>query len=374
MNAIKVLYPINNVHSAENPYVSSLMDDINEMSDTITITDSLESFWNDNCFSYDIIHIMWPQYVLDGHNCSDLLKRLQLLKEKNIRIVSTCHNFVPHYNHDRNNVDSYSVVYSNCDEIYHLGTYSMELFKTKYPNTSHVLLYHQVYTKRYDFFPSKQESLEYLKLSPVYTYVLCFGMVRNHEERKFLLKIARRVRKDNLMLVVPSFFPINIATPSNSIIKNCIKRILLLLHYLYCKVFYRNLLVSQSNKVAETELPYYFMATDLSLIYRLKILNSGNLPLSFHYGKTTIGPDVGNVGEILRLTGNPVFNVTDFQSVIDALREGLKLSKEGRGDQNKRYASNNWSQDIIASQQACYYENVVTRPPIYCSNKTNDIN
>lgn len=50
---------------------------------------------------------------------------------------------------------------------------------------------------------------------------------------------------------------------------------------------------------------------DIALLQRVKILNSGSLPLNFYFGNVVVGPDVGNVGEILKKTGNPVFNVED---------------------------------------------------------------
>lgn len=66
----------------------------------------------------------------------DLIKRLQNLKTRGVKIISTCHNLSPHYSDNKFYNRLYTVVYSESDCIIHLGTYSLNFskkisFKTK---------------------------------------------------------------------------------------------------------------------------------------------------------------------------------------------------------------------------------------------------
>ena len=86
-----------------------------------------------------------------------------------------------------------------------------------------------------------------------------------------------------------------------------------------------------------------FSAADIVFIQRKQILNSGNLPMGFAAGKVVVGPQVGNVGEILKSTGNPTFNPDNEQSVVEAVKKGLALVKQGLGERNKNFALSQWS-------------------------------
>jgi hypothetical protein len=52
--------------------------------------------------------------------------------------------------------------------------------------------------------------------------------------------------------------------------------------------------------VDDNILPYYYAASDLAFIHRVKILNSGNAIMPMLFGKVVVGPDVGNVGVLLK--------------------------------------------------------------------------
>ena len=78
-------------------------------------------------------------------------------------------------------------------------------------------------------------------------------------------------------------------------------------------------------------------------IQRKRILNSGNLPMGFYFGKPVVGPDTGNVGEILRSTGNPVFDPGDCASVTAALLRGFECADAGLGRANRGFADREWA-------------------------------
>jgi glycosyltransferase involved in cell wall biosynthesis len=112
--------------------------------------------------------------------------------------------------------------------------------------------------------------------------------------------------------------------------------------------------------VSEEVLPYYFGAADIVLIQRMKILNSGNLPLSMFMGKVVVGPNVGNVGRILTETNNPTFIPRDTSSILKAVHKAFTLLEEGKGIENRHYALDNWSTDIISKKLFNYYKEIIT--------------
>ena len=98
----------------------------------------------------------------------------------------------------------------------------------------------------------------------------------------------------------------------------------------------------------------YFCAADVVLIQRVDALNSGNLPMAFHAGKVVVGPNVGNVGAILRETGNYAFDPQDINSAASALQKALTETEKGK--ENRTYATEHWASDIVASSLLKYYQ------------------
>ena len=130
----------------------------------------------------------------------------------------------------------------------------------------------------------------------------------------------------------------NIAVSGFQDAKNTIPRLRLLAPRLPEKYGFGN-----GKPVESKLLPLYFAASDVVLIARKRILNSGNLPLGYYFGKPVVGPDVGDVGEILRETGNPVFDVCDPSSVGRSIVAAFAAIKDGLGAHNREYAERNWN-------------------------------
>ena len=124
-----------------------------------------------------------------------------------------------------------------------------------------------------------------------------------------------------------------------------------LIHTLYYKLKG----IKFSNEVIPDDLMQcYFCAADVVLIQRVDALNSGNLPMAFHAGKVVIGPDVGNVGQILRETGNFTFDPHDIRSAVSALQKALTETTKGK--ENRTYATNHWASDLIATSLLTIYK------------------
>lgn len=109
------------------------------------------------------------------------------------------------------------------------------------------------------------------------------------------------------------------------------------------------------------DLPYYMAASNVIFIQRKGQLNSANIPLAFLFHKVVIGPDSGNIGELLRNTGNPVFRSDKKQDIIRALKEARHLSAQGKGEANYAYAIGNMGINKVGKQYAELYEELADR-------------
>lgn len=345
---MKVYQAVQNPYMDTNQYVMTLMDGIDAQFDDVEWGWGLEKFWQNDIFDYDIIHIQWPDLLLwPNRTPMQLEHRLSKLKENGKKIISTCHNLEPHYCSDINRKEAYDVVYRKADMMLHLGNYSLDIMKQRFPEANHVLLPHQTYDSIYDNLPDRDAACHKIGLNPKHKYVICFGAFRDDEERLMVKDLADKLKNNGVYFIAPAY---------NEIRKTGIAG-RLLRKYEKIKNYYCNHIIMtghSSAPVAVTMVPYYYAAADVALIQRKKILNSGNLPLAFLMKKVVVGPNIGNVGLLLKETGNPTFDVND-DNIIAAVRKGFDLAKENYGNKNRRYALENFSTTIIAKQLHRYY-------------------
>lgn len=351
---MKIYIPLgdDDPHKISNPFVSTLTDCIlSKYPDTI-FAYSKDFLWTQECLEFDILHIMWPQVFAEKMRIGcDLTKRLQELKSHDVSIVTTCHNLTPHI-HDEISDLSYTIAYQQSNIVIHLGSFSMELLKIKYPDAEHVIIPHHVYDELYANMVPKGEAQKILGISPKLKYILCFGAFRNSEERTMICSLAQKLYHENIRVLAPSFYVVNI-NDSKHIwkVKNLIRRL-----YYYIK--FRSLrkigVLTEGRYISDAELPVYFGAADLMLIQRTHILNSGNLPMGMFMGKVVVGPNDGNVGKLLEETGNPVFFPNDKNSIIQAIRSGFAMPEE-KGITNKKWIISNCTTAKVAELHVQLY-------------------
>ena len=346
---MKIYQAVPNPYATVNQYVVTLMEEICRNHPEIQWGWGIDIFWSDEIFKYDIVHIQWPNTLLyNEKNADDVYERLCELRRNHVLIVATCHNLEPHYCSNINILHIYEVVYSLSDMILHLGSYSMDLFKIKYPQAENVILPHHIYDTFYSYFPGKYDACKKLNLRTGNKYIICYGAFRDVEERKLVSKVAESYRKSNVYVLAPSYDRVccrGIYKRYEYFVRNKLRKI------------YRHIIChGYANNTIPNELtPYYYGASDLALIQRKKILNSGNVTLAFLMGKVVVGPDVGNVGLLLKETGNPTFDVNDDSAVLKAVKMGFDLTKENYGERNRQYAIDNFSTAIVAERLFGYY-------------------
>ena len=346
---MKIYQAVPDPYATVNQYVVTLMEEICKNHPDTQWGYGIEIFWSDEIFKYDIIHIQWPNALLTvGKSSNDVYARLNDLKRKKILVVATCHNLEPHYCSDVDILSVYKIVYSASDMILHLGDFSKNLFEDRYPAAVNVMLPHHVYDTFYTLLPGKHDSCKRLNLNPKNKYIICYGAFRDAEERILVSKVAESYRRSNVYMLAPSYDTEcsgKILKRYKYLIKNKLRKLTM---HIVCHGY--------ANYTIPNEFTtYYYGASDLALIQRKKILNSGNVLLAFLMGKVVAGPNVGNVGLLLRETGNPTFDVNDDSTIIAAVRKGFDLAKNNYGEKNRRYALDNFSTAIIAERLYNYY-------------------
>ncbi len=313
-----------------NPYVSTLADGlINHGGDVVC---SLDEFWQ-NPLKYDIVHLQWPDLFVSkmGQNGELLIKNLELIKSNEIPIFATLHNIVPHSLENGDLRKVYDIVFNYVDVFIHLGNFSVGIFHEKYPylNAKHYVIPHHTFDSIYNMNVDPVNAKKKLNIPDNIKCVLSFGGFRNHQERKLILDFARKYK--DVYYLMPGFY--------RSPIKGrtfFMKIPVLIKHLYYSLVAKIHNIHIEHRYIPDEELPLYLKAADVLVIQRLRILNSGNVPLAMLAGIPIVGPDDGNVGELLRLTNNFTFNPNDIDSLVENVKSALRETSLGR--KNREYA------------------------------------
>ena len=350
---MRILYPFDDPENALNPYVYTIIQGLKKNSPDIEIVSSIEEFWKTNEF-YDIIHIMWPDMLVKGRykrfDFDNLYERLNWFKKQGGQIVSTCHNLQPHYDREYYR-KSYELVYANSKLIIHLGAYSLNLFEKQYPNAVNIEIPHHVYDQIYKYLPSRVEARKKLGLSEHKKYILCFGLFRSDEERSIIIDLSKQLKKHGIDIIAPTFS--YVARRKNMLAET--KR---LLKYINFSIKYPNI-KKHIGLVSNSMLPFYCCACEVALLQRINILNSGNLPLNFYFGNVVVGPNVGNIGDILNKTNNPTFDTNNIkETLLKSVLEAFEKVEKGVGENNREIALKTLSTDKVCMNLLICYNKV----------------
>ena len=315
-------------------------------------------FWNPSR-RYDIIHYQWPEGVITGmglsrESLSAVTWRIAQYKREGMRFAVTRHNERKHNGASSLWEDLYRIVESSCDIIFHMGHYSRDTMPADHcgANARHFIVPHPTYPY-IDRTVEKENARHELGFRNGDKIVLAFGDFRSDEERIMVLSTMKRLREDNLRLLAPRLFNSSIWGQGKLHAYRELRNRLRFLRY--------GLFLGKYGLVSDKTMSLQFAASDVVLIQRKHILNSGNLPMGFDFGKVVVGPDRGNVGEILKETGNPIFDPDDGDSIAKAVREAFALAGTGKGEENRLYADAHWSPAICAHSIVQEYERVLAR-------------
>lgn len=320
------------ISKRRNPFVRIINDGLIE--NGFDVVCDYNELWKEN-LCYDGVFFQWPEAAFDWANYNTQLfeQKLVELRKGNIKIIATCHNLQNHYNNtDANKL--YDILYTYADAIHHLGNYSFQLFKTKYPNCYHFISQHPIFYDIKAMKLNQKECRGKLGLPLDKKIILAFGIFRNDDEIRLFTSLRKEISSRKVILVAPRL--------STGRLNNG-RHITQTMKCIYKRTKYKlQSIIYDDEYVDEDMIPYYFTACDVIFIQRKEILNSGNLPLAFSAGKIVVGPNKGNVGDILSVCGNPCFNPDNIEDVISKTKMALEMSiSNDIGIKNYTYSQNN---------------------------------
>jgi hypothetical protein len=352
---LKILFAT--IPQPKNRFVSDLKDGIGKHADVVH---DYEAFWKCDQ-DFDIIHIHEPEYLsyeIEGcMNHTDpmpknLWKRLiQSLEywKTHSKIVHTRHVQEPHVRIDDEFKKLYETVFSHCDAVTHFANYSIRQFQEFYPNFKRVV-HHVIPHQNYTSLPNnvtKKEARETLNIDANAKVMLVFGMIKERE--KHLITTAfESIPHKNKVLLAPGW-----KTQRRPI------KWIRLREWVYrwdlWKAKKNDTFLTNLGFIKESDAQYYLKATDVLLIPRIDELNSGNITLGFTFGLVVLGRDGGDIGEILRETGNPVFDPSSSQSITQSVIEALELISKKHGLKNQKLAIDDWGIERISKLYLDFY-------------------
>jgi hypothetical protein len=236
-----------------------------------------------------------------------------------------------------------------------MGAYSREDYQNRYPEFSpkqaQLIIPHVMY-ESFSREITPQEGRAYFNIPPEAAVILVFGAIRSKEELDFILTTFKKVSLKNKYLLI-SNLPCP-AAPSKKKMRQ------------YLKWLYQEISIKKNNRIIffkefipKEKTQYFFQSADIVLIPRLNSLNSGNIPLGFAFNRVVVGPNFGNIGQILTETKNPVFAAGNANDAARAIQEGIQLSSLGLGEKNFHYGKVHWLPEVIAKLHAEAYDGIL---------------
>lgn len=323
-----------------------------------------EKFWDDARFDHDIVHIQWPETLFDWRvpSAIEMIFLHRRLKEIHTRakIVFTRHNEISHHANESNAAvlkDLYALCEEECDAMVHLGEASRAacVARPALADKRHAMIPIPVYEQLYapHLGVTREEARRQLGLPLNRKVVLAFGNFRYEKEKELVTTACSGGSGPKICLIAPkwhkareySFSPQHPMLAFRSVKKVIWAR--------------RNgMKLGAKKNMPDEEVALHFAAADVVFVQRLDELNSGNIPMAFLFSLVVAGPDVGNIGEWLRTTGNPVFDAQRPDSVRTALEEALRLAATGQGEKNQAFAMANWTTRQIGEAHARLYKDL----------------
>jgi hypothetical protein len=341
-----------------------------EISKHCELAHSCDAFWNMEG-DYDVIHLHFPEYLTFGleaaykQGLTDELiqqtaKRLEYWAQR-AKLVVTRHVLLPHDAlEDPMWEKMYAVFYRYADGVAHFAQASIVEFRKRYARSEwfrgrepiHAIIPHHNYTSLPDTI-GREEARSKLGIPAKARVMLVFGAIRNEAEKQLILETFQNIKLPHKLLLV-SRWRERLRKISWIRLKYWVRD--------WTRLYYRIHPSYHFNYgfVEEEDTQLYLNAADVLFIPRLWVLNSGNITLGMTFGKVVVGPDSWDVGELLRETGNPVFDPDRPETAAAAVEEGFRLAAEGkRGPGNRELALKEWSANQCAELYVDLYRRVV---------------
>jgi glycosyltransferase involved in cell wall biosynthesis len=333
-----------------NPFVGRLRQAIADHPQVDTVSQDLDAFWEGEADA-EVLHLQWPRALFRNWRdpTSDDLAALETRLadwKKKARIVVTVHNIRAHNRSSSPSYDDlYRLVYRHADGFIHMGNASKRKLHEAYQLDAQreAVIEHG----EYDTLPNtvtRKEARRRVGVPGSAPVALVFGALREPEEMKLVLEGTDRWSAPGKQTLVAG----RLTWTEGALQTHPVR------WYYRLRTLHRPIRFT-FDRFDDEQLQYFLKAADVLFIARRQILNSGNVPLGFTFGRVVVGPDRGVVGEVLRRTGNPVFDPEDASSIGSALDEATALAEQGKGGDNADYAKAHMKWSDIADQHVQFY-------------------
>lgn len=321
--------------------------------------------WINKSTGYEVIIIHWPEYLPGKNRKSEFeflnftIERLNYFKKVS-KIIYFVHNEKPHNTLNKIHKKLYEAVIDSSDLIFHFSNFSKDLFKLKYKfNKKQFVLSHGNYINLDNGKFEKKKFFKQFKLNPTKKIVTTIGAIRNNKEMDILYNFSRQFLNQDCHFIYAG----QLAGFINK--KSSIKFIYILETFIYklfqklkknfrifnLKKFSTNIRIF-ANPISDDLLVSICKSTDILLIIRDNSLNSGNISLGFSFGCYVIGPEIGNIGELLKQNNNMVYPINNIQ-YKNIVNQSLKNINSKIIENNKNTALKDWDWGKLAKE---FYE------------------
>ncbi|MFC1660017.1 hypothetical protein ACFL3S_00945 [Gemmatimonadota bacterium] len=352
MRPVDVLQLVEATGPKKNPFLRQLVDALRQHPQVGTVAHGT-CHLNDPRIQAHVIHIHWPEALTKWReprpNQIAAIEAWLRGQSRTSIVVVTIHNEHPHFRDSRRYRQLYRTVLSNAHGLIHLGEASVPKIRDRYgsPEQEHKVIPHGDYSCLPNA-TTKEEAREALRLPKAQPVILALGDLRHWGELNLLLRGTLGGGTNEARLVMAGrllgfrrfrglSLPIEAAVALHPRV------------HLF------------KGWVPERNMQLYLNAADVLFIPRLKALNSGNVSLGFTFGKVVVGPEIGVIGEVLKKTGNPVFDPQDLESVRESLRQGLAASSTDLGDRNAEFARETMGWEGIAEEHVRFYRSILQK-------------
>ena len=307
--------------------INPFFDEIISYSKNTFVFDDFKSY--NSSFKTVLIH--WPEQLFKWKEPTeeDLVKLIEAIKlwKQHAKILYVVHNLERHYGMTPQFRALYDLVESSCDKMIHFGGVSKELMQNKYPLKQHSIIFHPLYKKSYRIY-EKQYAREELGIDENALVIFVPGIIRDNEESKMVIKAFKAINKKNKVLLASRILKKEFSQDfkGRTFLKKHLKIDVKGIYENYVDGLYKKpQYYFNYNFLELDEFSLMLSTADIVFIPRKKILNTGNVFLGMTFKKIIIGPDRGNLTEVLQKLKMPLFNPDDSNSIQKALQKAIEI-------------------------------------------------
>ncbi|HEX8295729.1 MAG TPA: glycosyltransferase [Chthoniobacteraceae bacterium] len=295
--------------------------------------------------SYDVVHFQWPEELTSWEpptsaRIAEIASTLDAWAGKS-RLLLTVHNLYPHRHHgDPRCREFLEVFYERMEVLAHFTEASSVQVAGEFPITA---TRRNVVTGFFNFdslLPAGAredpgEARRRLGIAEDEFVVLSFGALRDWAEVELVRKGFDGARLPGKRLLMAGRYQ-----EFGPVWRQRWRR------WSWNRWLKRVNAVTKAGFVPDAEVSGLVEASDVLMVPRLDVLNSGLPALAATFGKIFVVPDCGGLPEIASGTDNPVYRSGDAASLAAALEQASRLDRKAMAQRNRQLADS-WSWDQI---------------------------